>query len=49
LDLQALFRRRVRDELDDDPLGGERSAALVHRDEAEQPMLDLVPLEVTGG
>ena len=41
LDLEALFRRRVRDELAYDEEGGERSAAPVPRDEAEQPVFDL--------
>src|ERR1035438_4666081 len=41
VDLEALFCRRVRDQLDDDPVGGERAAAPVHCDEAEEPVLDL--------
>src|ERR1039457_3039224 len=48
VDLEALFCRRVRDQLDDDPVGGERATAPVHRDEAEQPVLDLVPLRGAG-
>ena len=47
VDFEALSRCRVRDELDEDPVGGERATAPVHRDEAEQPVLD-VPLRGAG-
>jgi hypothetical protein len=43
-DSSALLGGGRRDELDDRPVGNERSPAPVHRDEAEHAVLDLVPL-----
>jgi hypothetical protein len=43
-DPQARLRGGRPDQLDDHLMAGQRSAAPVHRDRAEQPMLDPVPL-----